>query len=322
MFWLNKAHASTFMPPQGTEIATQYDSLYEFIVIASLISCVLVIGGLAMFVLKYKRKSETDKTAYITHDTRLEFAWSFIPFVIFLVVFGWGTYIYVQMRKAPDNAFEVHTFGQKWNWDFVYKSGKKSSGLMVVPVNTPIKLIISSRDVLHSFYVPAFRIKQDAVPGRYTKLWFEANKVGDYQVFCTEYCGKDHSNMLAKIKVVTNEEFEEWLQNNPYKGLAATEIGAQVYAAKCVACHQKSAEQASSIAPSFLNLFGKTRQFADGSSTTADENYIRESILNPNAKVAKRISGEAFSPIMPAFAGQLSDEELMGIIEFLKTLKE
>ncbi|MCB0355694.1 MAG: cytochrome c oxidase subunit II [Bdellovibrionales bacterium] len=322
MFWLNKAHASTFMPPQGTEIAAQYDKLYSFIVLASLISCILVIGGLIMFALKYKRKSENDKSAYISHDTRLEFAWSFIPFVIFLVVFGWGTYIYLKMRTVPKNAFEVHVFSQKWNWDFLYKSGKKSSGLMVVPVNTPIKLIITSRDVLHSFFVPAFRIKQDAVPGRYTKLWFKAEHEGNYQVFCTEFCGKDHSNMMAKIKVVPKEEFEEWLQDNPYKGLAAADIGQKVYAAKCMACHQTTPEQSASIAPSFKGLFGKSRNFADGSSLSADENYIRESILNPKAKIVKRVAGEAFSPIMPAFAGQLSDEEIMGLIEYMKSLKE
>lgn len=323
MIWLNTAaHASTFMPPQGTEIASQYDKLYGFIVIASLISCFLVIGGLVMFALKYKRKSEGDKTAYITHDTRLEFAWSFIPFLIFMVVFGWGTYIYLQMRTVPKNAFEVHVFGQKWNWDFMYKSGKKSTGEMVVPVNTPIKLIITSRDVLHSFYIPAFRVKQDAIPGRYTKLWFNADKIGDFQVFCAELCGTNHSKMLAKIKVVSKEDFEKWLQDNPYKGLASAEIGQKIYSAKCIACHQLVPEASSSIAPSFLNLFGKTRLFADNSSAQADENYIRESILNSKAKIVKRVSGEAFPPIMPAFAGALSEEELMGLIEYLKTLKE
>lgn len=323
MFWLNTAtYASTFMPPQGTEIASQYDKLYGFLVIASLISCVLVIGGLVLFALKYKRKSETDKTAYITHDVRLEFAWSFIPFVIFMVVFAWGTYIYVQMRSAPKDAFEVHVFGQKWNWDFLYKSGKKSTGEMVVPVNTPVKLIITSRDVLHSFYIPAFRLKQDAVPGRYTKLWFEAEKVGNYQVFCTEYCGKDHSYMLAKVKVVPKQEFDEWLQYNPYKGLASHEIGKQVYSAKCMACHQLVPESAASIAPSFTGLYGKRREFAKGEALAADENYIRESILNPKAKIVKRVSGEVYPAIMPAFAGALSEEELMGVIEYLKILKE
>ena len=322
MFWLDKAHASTFMPPQGTEIAAQYDSLYGFIVIVSLISCVLVIGGLAMFVLKYKRRSETDKTAYITHDTRLEFAWSFIPFVIFLVVFAWGTYIYLQMRTVPENAFEIHAMGQKWSWEFSYKSGKKSNGEMVVPVNTPIKVIISSRDVLHSLFIPAFRVKQDAVPGMYTHLWFEAKKMGNFQIFCTEYCGTQHSNMLGKVRVVSKEEFESWLQDDPYKGLSLSEIGNKVYTQVCFACHKVTPETDNDIAPSFLGVFGKKREFENGSSAIADENYIRESILNPEAKVVKMKSGKSFSGKMVSYAGQLSEEQILGVIEYMKSLKE
>ncbi len=320
MFWLNKAQASTFMPPQATEIASQYDKLYGFILVASLIACVLVIGGLIMFALKYKRKSETDKTAYITHDTRLEFLWSFIPFLIFMAVFVWGTYVYIQMRTVPPNAFEVHVFGQKWNWDFMYKSGKKSTGEMVVPVDTPIKLIMTARDVLHSFYIPAFRVKQDVIPGAYTTLWFEANKLGNFQVFCAEFCGKDHSQMLAKVRVVPKEEFETWLQDDPYKGLAPTEIGQKVYVAKCLACHKTSSER--SIGPGFAGLYGGSRVFTDGSSLVADDNYIRESIVNPQVKIVKPVDGPAYGPVMPSFAGALTEEEFVGIIEYIKTLKE
>jgi cytochrome c oxidase subunit 2 len=320
MFWLSQANASTFMPPQATEIASQYDSLYSFIVIASFISCVLVIGGLVMFALKYKRRTENDKTAYITHDTRLEFAWSFIPFIIFLVVFVWGTYVYVQMRSPPADSFEVHVFGQKWNWDFLYKSGKKSTSELVVPIDTPIKLIITSRDVLHSFYIPAFRIKQDAVPGRYTTLWFKADKIGNFQVFCAEFCGNEHSKMLAKINVVDKPTFEKWLQDNPYKGLSALDIGQKVYSSKCIACHKSTGERL--VGPGFAGIFGSERVFMDGSKTLADENYIRESILNPQAKIVKASSGEDYGPVMTSFAGALSEEELIGVIEFLKSLKE
>jgi len=308
------------MPPQATEIAVQFDKLYGFILIASLISCVLVIGGLIYFALKYKRQGEKDKTAYITHDTRLEFLWSFIPFLIFMAVFAWGTYVYIQMRTAPKDAFEVHVFGQKWNWDFVYKSGKKITGEMVVPVGTPVKLIMTSRDVLHSFFIPAFRVKQDVVPGRYTSLWFKADKIGDFQVFCTEYCGKEHSGILAKVKVLPREKFEAWLEDNPYKGLAPIDIGQKVYTAKCLACLKTTQERL--VGPGFAGLFGSQRNFEDGSSAPADENYIRESILNPNAKIVKADTGAPYGAVMPAFAGALSDEEILGVIEYIKSLSK
>lgn len=183
MKWLfatvQSAQASNFMPPVGTEIAQQVDNLYSFLLITSLIGCLILIGGMIYFALKYKRKTANDKTPYISHNTFLEFLWSFIPLVLFLGVFGWGWYVYHQMRQMPENALEVHVTGYKWAWDFEYKSGKTTSGEMVVPVGMPVKLIMTSRDVLHSFFIPSMRIKQDVVPGRYTAQWFNAEKIGD-----------------------------------------------------------------------------------------------------------------------------------------------
>jgi len=314
MFWPSIAHANTFMPVQGTKIAQHVDSLYSFLVWASFISSILVIGGFIYFGMKYKRRSDNDKTAYISHNSTLEFIWSFIPFVIFMVVFAWGVYVYREMRIMPQNALEVLVEGQKWNWTFYYKSGKVSAGELVVPVNTPVKLIMTSKDVLHSFFIPAFRVKQDVVPGRYTSLWFDAEKKGNYQVFCTEYCGDKHSGMLAKTTVVSREEFEQWLQNDPYKGLSMTEVGQKVYAGRCAVCHNLS--DAKLVGPGWKGLFGSSRKFTDGSSAVADENYVRESILAPNAKVVAE-----FAPAMPTFAGQLSEQEIMAIIEFIKTVK-
>jgi len=317
MWWLliQSAQANTFMPPAATAIAEQVDSLYAFLLWASFISCVLVIGGFVYFALKYKRKSEADKTAYISHNNFLEFLWSFIPFVIFMGVFVWGWVIYSQMRSFPEDALEVSVLGQKWNWAFEYKNGRKSAGVLVVPENTPIKLVMTSKDVLHSFYIPAFRVKQDLIPGRYTALWFNSKYKGEFQIFCTEYCGDQHSGMLATAKVVSREEFDEWLGNDPYKGLAMDEIGQKIYATRCAVCHQTSDQRL--VGPGFKGLFGKEHMMESGEMVVADENYIRESILNPNAKIVKGYpKGQ-----MPTFAGQLDEQEIMGIIEYIKTLK-
>lgn len=314
MFWPSLAQAGSFMPVKGTEIAHHVDQLYGFLLWASFISCVLVIGGFIYFSIKYKRRSDNDKTAYITHNNILEFTWSFIPFVIFMIVFAWGWWIYSDMRSFPKDSFEIQVMGQKWNWNFTYKSGKKTAGELIVPVNTPVKLVMTSVDVLHSFYIPAFRIKQDVIPGRYTALWFNADKVGEYQVFCAEYCGDKHSAMLAKVHVLPKEKFEEWLQNNPYKDLSVSEIGQKVYAARCIACHNTT--NVKSVGPGFAGIWGKAEALEGGSSANVEENYVRESILNPNAKV---VAGYP-KGVMPTFAGQLSEEELMGVIEYIKSL--
>jgi cytochrome c oxidase subunit II len=317
MFWSIEqasAKSSTFMPEAASQIATQVDSLYSFLVWASFISCVLVIGGMTYFAVKYRRRSANDKSAYISHNTTLEFLWSFIPFVIFMVVFAWGWWVYHQMRSMPKNAFEIHVTGQKWFWDFQYKSGRKTSGEFYAPLGEPVKLIMASRDVIHSFFIPGMRIKQDIVPGRYSALWFQADKAGTFNVFCTEYCGEGHSAMLGKVHVVPRDQFDQWLMNDPYKGLSVAQVGEKVYASKCIACHNVTTEK--KIGPGFAGVFGKQRQFADGTSLVADENYIRNSILTPSAKV---VAG--FPNAMTPFQGQISEEELTGVIEYIKTLK-
>lgn len=318
MNWLNfaKANASSFMPPTGTEIASQVDSIYGFLVWASLISCVILIGGMVYFVIKYKRKSANDKTAYITHNSFLEFLWSFIPLVIFMFVFGWGWKIYHDMRVAPKDAFELHVVGKQWMWDFVYKSGKKSVNEAVVPVGTNVKLIMTSEDVIHSFFIPSMRIKQDVVPGMYTSLWFKAEKLGDYNVFCTEYCGTAHSNMLAKLKVVSQEDFEKFLSEGDDSNLPLDQRGAKLYTAKgCVACH--SVDGTTKVGPTLKAKFGSEETLDDGSKVMIDENYISESLLNPNAKVVKGFPKN----VMPSFQGQLNEQELAALVEYMKTLK-
>lgn len=306
---------SHFMPPQATDVAQSVDTLYEFLLIASFISCVLVIGGLIVFAVKYRRKSEDEKAPYISHNTTLEFLWSFIPFVIFMVAFVWGWVVYSKMRTMPKDALEIAVQGQKWNWTFTYKNGRTSAADLFVPVGQDVRLVMASSDVIHSFYVPAFRTKQDVVPGRYTNIWFKAETEGDYHIFCAEYCGDNHSGMKGTVHVVSHEKYEEWLGNEPYKGLAPVEIGQKIYATRCIACHKVTEERA--VGPGWKGIFGKMENLKGGGQVLADENYLRESIMDPNAKIVDGFS----AGIMPTQAGQLSEQEIMGVIEYIKSLK-
>ncbi len=319
MFWTSVAHAGgKLMPIPATDIAVDVDNLYNFLLITSFIACAILIGGMIYFVFKYKRRSEHDKTAYITHNTFLEFLWSFIPLVIFLAVFGWGWHVYHEMRQMPENALEIHVKGKQWAWEMEYKSGVKAANLIVVPIDTDVKLIMTSIDVLHSFFVPSFRIKQDVIPGRYTTLWFRANKFGEFHIFCTEFCGTLHSSMVGKLKVVTQKEYEAWLEEEAnVSTLPLAQRGEKLFQVKaCAGCHATS-DQSIKVGPALFQKFGTPRDTADGQNIVADENYIRESILNPNAKIAK-----GFNPnVMPAFAGQLSEVELSALIEYIKGLK-
>lgn len=317
MMWFNLAQAQSFMPTEGTKIATQVDNLYAFLLVTSFIACLIVIGGMIYFVWKYKRKTPNDKTAYISHNTFLEFLWSFIPLVIFLGVFAWGWYVYHDMRSMPKDALEIHVTGKQWAWEIEYKSGVKTGNLIMVPVNKDVKLIMTSKDVLHSFYIPSFRQKQDLIPGMYTALWFNANKLGEFHVFCAEYCGTQHSGMLATLKVVSQEDYDKWLEEESQVGsLPLAQRGEKLFSIKaCASCHSTT-DASVRVGPSLWKKFG-AKEVTETGEVAVDENYIRESILNPNAKVVKGFP----HGVMPTFQGQLSETELNALIEYIKTLK-
>lgn len=318
MIWMNLARAQSLMPTEGTAVATQVNNLYVFLLIASFIASAIIIGGMIFFAFKYKRKSDADKTPYISHSTTLEIIWSFIPLLIFVAIFGWGWYIYHEMRKMPENALEIHVVGKQWAWESQYKSGVKASNLVVAPIDTDVKLIMTSTDVLHSFFVPSFRIKQDVIPGRYTTLWFRANKLGEFHIFCTEYCGTQHSGMIGTLKVVTQSEYEAWLEEESKIGLLPiAERGAKIFQIKaCASCHSTTDESVR-VGPPLFKAFGKEYEMNDGQKVVMDENHIRESVLNPNAKVRKGFPAN----VMPAFQGQLSEDELAALVEYIKGLQ-
>lgn len=308
------------LPPAKSTLANDVDALFWFVHLSSLVLTIGILIAIAYFLYKYRRKSENDVTPVITHNNKLEVTWSVIPLAICLVVFGWGYQTYVNMINAPDDAYEVNVTAQKWLWNFTYENGARSTGELHVPAGRPIKLVMSSNDVIHSFFVPDYRIKQDVVPGRYTETWFQVNEAGESIIFCTEYCGTGHSDMYGKVVVHEQEEFDTWLADNAGGGsqpsdLAPAEWGEQLAQEQaCITCH--SADGSDLTGPTWQGLFGSTRQFDDGSSAEADENYLRSSILEPSTDIV-----EGYQNVMPSYQGQLNDEQINAIIEYIKTLE-
>jgi cytochrome c oxidase subunit 2 len=305
----------SYMPIQGSTIAKDVDVLFDFTMWSSVIACIILLGGMIFFVIKYQRRSENDKTAHITHNHLLEFIWSFVPLVIFLGMFYWGWKVYEHGRTFPTNALEVSVTGRQWAWDLTYSTGKKTTNELVVPVETAVILNMTSVDVIHSFYVPAFRIKQDVVPGKRSRLWFQSDKIGDYHLFCAEYCGTAHSGMIGLVRVVTKAEYDEWIKKDK-STMTPAELGHDHYVSKgCVACH--STDGTIKVGPSFKGIWNKQEKLSDGSTVLVDEAYVRDSMLNPQNKFVAGFQGV----IMPSFQGLVTEDEINEVIEYLKSLK-
>ncbi len=341
------ANAAT-LPVAATDVAQSWDTLYWFLVYTSAIFFVGICIAMAVFVIKY-RKQVHKKPKYIHGHTGLEVVWTIIPSILLFVMFGWGWSVYRDMTHAPSDSMEVRVIGKQWLWQFVYKNGTSTIGDLYVPVNKPVKLIMSSEDVLHAFFIPNFRVKSDVVPGMYTSVWFEAKMPGIHQVFCTEYCGTSHSGMLARVIVLTDVQWKDWLSGKkidvdslpadptfpgfranrlgegltdeaPAKGgqMSLAEKGKALVAAKgCLACH--TADGSKLVGPSYKGIYGsevKVTENGKAITVKVDDNYIRESIENPTAKIV-----EGFPPSMPPYKGLVSEEELASIIEYIKSLK-
>jgi cytochrome c oxidase subunit 2 len=308
------------LPPAKSTLAEQTDALFWFVHGSSLILTIGLIAVIAYFVYKYRRKSEDEVTPLITHNNALEVTWSVIPLIMVLIVFGWGYQVFMNQTVVPDDAYEVNVTAQKWIWQFQYENGAQSTGKLHVPADRPVKLIMSSKDVIHSFFVPDYRLKQDVVPGRYTEMWFNAPEPGESTIYCTEYCGDGHSDMLGEVIVHEEEEFEKWLAENAGGGskpedLAPEEWGEQLAQEwACTTCHSTDGSQMTG--PTWQGAFGSEESLKDGSTVTVDENYLRESILEPNAKIV-----EGYPAVMNTYQGQLNDEQINAIIEYIKTLK-
>ena len=316
MFWWTSIAAADYLPIKASKLAGEVDAIYNFILICSIVSFVLLMGGMAYFIVKYRRRTESDQTAYISHNHTLEFLWSFIPFVLFMIMFFWGWKVYHKMRQFPENAIEVSVTGRKWAWTMSYKDGTQLVNELYVPANKPVVLNMTSEDVIHSFYVPSFRVKQDVVPGKLSRLAFEAIETGEYRIFCAEYCGTQHSTMIGMVHVLSEAEYAKWEKEQANQGsLTPVQKGEKLYKTHaCFTCH--STDGTKIIGPTWKGAWGDPRKFADGSSIEAiNEEYIRESIVNPMAKIA-----EGYAPAMPTYQGRISEEEINYIIEYMKSL--
>jgi cytochrome c oxidase subunit 2 len=307
--------AFRLFPEQASTIAARMDAHLYFLLAVTAFFVMLIAGLILYFMVKYRRRSEDEVPGVVHGSLALEAGWTIVPFIITMVIFFWGASIYVTLARPPDDATQVNVVGRQWMWKVQHMDGRREINELHVAVGRPVRLVLTSEDVIHSFYVPAFRVKMDAVPGRYTQLWFEPTKVGTYHLFCAEYCGTLHSGMVGKIVVMEPDALQRWLS-----GVApgSTEMpvaaaGEQVFQTSgCVSCHRGDS---GARGPNLAGLFGSTVRLADGGTVTADGAYIRESILRPNAKVVA-----SYEPIMPTYQGILSEEAVMQLIEYLKTL--
>jgi len=302
-----------WLPESASTIAPKVDSLFLFVTVVSVIFLVGVTGAMLYFVYRHRRQSPGERPAPVEESQLLEISWIVVPTILVLLVFNWGFKDYVRMNVIPSGAYEVRVEASQWNFLFEYPNGATSDTLYV-PKGQKMEMRMSSSDVLHSFFIPAFRVKYDIHPNRYTSVWFEATEEGSYDLFCTEYCGTGHADMNKVVRVLPEDEFNEWVEQAAASDdLPLPELGKRLYTQQgCQGCH--SLDGSRMVGPSFQNLYGMTdHEMQDGTTVTVDENYLRESILQPGAKV---VAG--YQDQMPRMYSDLSERQLAGLIEFIK----
>jgi cytochrome c oxidase subunit 2 len=300
------------LPDRASTVAGQVDALYYFLVAVSAFFSLIIVIGLVYSAIRFRKTSKASRAGAKNDHLPLELAWSLIPLGIAMVIFFWAAKLYIEMHVAPKDAMEIYVVGKQWMWKIQHPNGNREINELHVPVGRSVKLIMTSQDVIHSFYIPAFRIKQDVLPGRYTTQWFEATKPGEYHLFCAEYCGTSHSGMIGKVIVMEPAEYQQWLASSS-SGSSMASSGKELFAQYgCQTCHH---EVAGPRGPSLVGLFGKQVTLTSGKSVLADQEYIRESILNPNAKLV-----EGYQQLMPTYKDQMTHEQVNQLIEYVKTL--
>ena len=297
-------------PTRASTISGQVDGLYMFLIALTAFFSILIATMIMVFAIRY-RKERNPIAQQVHGSTALELTWTIIPLGIAMVIFVWGAAIYYVESRPPRGAMEVYAIGRQWMWKFQHVQGAREINTLHVPAGRDVRMIMTSQDVIHSFYVPAFRIKADVLPGRYTSTWFHATKPGRYHLFCAEYCGTQHSGMTGEVVVMEPAEYQAWATNSADGTLAsAGEKSFQQYG--CSMCHISNAQ---GRGPNLVGFYGKTVLLDDGRTVQGDESYVRESILNPGAKIAS-----GFKNIMPTFQGQLTEEEVVGLVAYIKAL--
>ncbi|MEE3233746.1 MAG: cytochrome c oxidase subunit II [Candidatus Latescibacterota bacterium] len=302
-------------PEQASSVAWQVDALYGLLLALTLLFTVLVFGLVIVFALKYRRKSDDEVPEQIHGSIPLELAWTIIPLFMAIGVFTLGADVFFRLQRAPADPLEVYVVGKQWMWKLQHESGKREINTLHVPVGQPVRLTMTSEDVLHDFFVPAFRVKQDVVPGRYTTMWFEATKVGEYHLFCAEYCGTQHAYMIGKVIAMEPGDYHDWLMGGQNASLSMAEAGEKQFTQLgCQTCHKSSSD---GRGPTLIGVYNEPQKLTNGQEVMADVQYLRESILYPNAKIV-----DGYQPIMPGFDGQINEQSLLQLVAYIKSLNE
>jgi cytochrome c oxidase subunit 2 len=300
-------------PPGASTVSTEMDLLYAFIVAVCAFFTVLVVAVMVYFTLKYRRQHPDDVGADIHGSIVLELTWTIIPFILSMIMFGWGASLFYRLSRPPQGAMEITVVGKQWMWKVQHPEGVREINELHVPLGRPVRLSIGSEDVIHDFAIPAFRVRMDAVPGKLTTMWFEATMTGAFHIYCDQYCGTRHSQMIGVVYAMEPQDYAAWIAGGRSTSTPVT-AGEQLFTQfQCNTCHKPDG---SGRGPSLVGLYGKTVSLSDGRKMTVDENYLRESIVNSQAKVV-----QGFQPIMPAFQGLMTEEQLLQVIAYIKSLE-
>ena len=301
-----------FQPEQASSIARSVDHLYFFITAVTLFFTIVIFSTIFYFMLKYRRRSPDERPKAIEGSLPLEVLWTAIPTLIVAAIFVWGSSLYFQNSEPPPGAMEIFVTGKQFMWKAEHPEGQREINELHVPLGRPVKLTMTSEDVIHDFFVPAFRVKKDVLPGRYTSMWFEPTKLGTFHLFCAQYCGAFHAGMIGSVIVVEPDEYERWLMGG-VQGETMEAAGERLFRENgCITCHLSDR---TGPAPSLLGVYGSMVHLTNGQTLIADDAYIRESILSPAAKVVN-----GYKPVMPSFQGQLSEEQIVNLVAYIRSL--
>ncbi len=297
-------------PDQASVSAQSVDAVYFALLAISAFFALLIFVLIVYFAIKYRRDAKVDRVIRRTDYLKLEMTWIIIPLLISFGIFGWAAKVYFDLKTPPDDALEIYVVGKQWMWKIQHPNGVREIDELHIPLGRTVKLTMTSQDVIHSFFIPAFRIKQDVLPGRYTSEWFKATKLGEFRLFCAEYCGTSHSGMLGKVVVMDPLDYERWLmQGTARESMAAS--GEMLYTKlSCVTCHKPGGR-----GPDLAGLYNREVQLEGGGVVTADREYLRESIINPMARVVK-----GFPRMMPTYRTQLTEDQVNEVIEYIKSM--
>ena len=307
--WL---HNSSLFPAEASTIAPYADSLYFFLILMTLVGLLLVGALILGFSLRYRREKSPVATQ-VEGSTLLEATWTIIPLALFLLVFVWGALLYFRIYDPPTNAMNIYIVGKQWMWKAEHPGGQHEIDALHIPIGRPVQLTMISQDVFHSFSIPDFRVKREVIPGRYSTVWFQATTPGVYHLFCTQYCGTQHSGMIGEVTAMTPEDYEKWLRMST-SGMSLAQNGERLFASMgCNACHTGNA---AARGPNLAGVYGTKLSLTDGSQVLVNDAYLRDAILNPSQHVTA-----GYAPIMPTYQGQISEDGLIDLVEFIKNMQ-